>query len=76
MTEVATSGEFPHMTIAASPALSPDVADAVLEALLALHEDPSHFGVLHELDIERFVPASADEYLGLESWLERIYGGF
>lgn len=76
MTEVATSTEFPHMSIAASPALANEVADAVLEALVALHSDPDHFGALHELDIERFVPASVDEYLGLERWLDRVYGGF
>lgn len=76
MTAVATSAEFPHMTIAASPDLADNVADAVVSALTELHEDPDHFGALHELDIERFVPASADEYAGLEGWLDRIYGGF
>ncbi|MFW5815370.1 MAG: phosphate/phosphite/phosphonate ABC transporter substrate-binding protein [Wenzhouxiangella sp.] len=76
MTAVATSSEFPHMTIAASPDLADSVAEAVRSALIELHEDPDYFGALHELDIERFVPASADEYAGLERWLDRLYGGF
>lgn len=74
--QVATSTEFPHMSVAAAPSLEAAVGDTVRDALLNLHQDPDHFGVLHELDIDRFVPASADEYVGLEQWLEQIYGNF
>lgn len=76
LAEVVTSTEFPHMNLAASPTLDGDVVDAVRDALVELHENPDHFGALHELDIERFVPASADEYVGLEQWLDRVHGGF
>ena len=73
---VATSAEFPHVTIAASPDLPETVRLNVLDALLALHDDPEHFAVLHELDIEEFVAARPDEYVGLESWLDWVFSGF
>jgi hypothetical protein len=73
LSEIAVSSEFPHMSIAASPDLEQAVVDEVRNALIALHDDPDFFAVLHELDIERFVPASPDEYAGLESWLDPIY---
>ncbi|MFP4207636.1 MAG: phosphate/phosphite/phosphonate ABC transporter substrate-binding protein [Wenzhouxiangella sp.] len=75
LTQVATSTEFPHMTIAAAPSLDQRLADDIIAALLALHRQSSHFVVLHELDIERFVPASVDEYVGLERWLDTVYRG-
>ncbi|TVS13194.1 MAG: hypothetical protein EA419_02665 [Wenzhouxiangella sp.] len=73
---VATSAEFPHVTIAASPELPENVRLDVLAALLELHDDPEHFAVLHELDIEEFVSATPDEYVGLESWLDWVFSGF
>ena len=76
MTEVVVSTEFPHLSVAASPRLDKEVREAVRRALLELHEDPDQFGVLHELDIERFVIASGDEYLGLENWLDWVYSDF
>ena len=73
---VVTSAEFPHLTIAASPDLAESVRAAVTRALLELDQQPEHFAVLHELDIEAFVPANPDEYLGLESWLDFVFTGF
>lgn len=76
MAEIAISSEFPHITIAASPDLPDSVRESVRQALLNLHEDAEHFAVLHELDTQAFVPATADEYVGLESWLEYVFSGF
>lgn len=76
MNEVAISTEFPHITIAASPDLPDSVREAVRQALLDLAENPEHFAVLHELDIQAFVPATVDEYVGLESWLDYVFSGF
>lgn len=73
--EVAVSGEFPNMNIAGSPDLDPVVAVEIQDALLDLHNNPDFFAVLHELDIDQFVPASASEYEGLERWLDPVYGG-
>ncbi len=73
--EVAVSSEFPHMSIAASANLDLNVASSVQIALIALNDDPDFFAVLHELDIERFVPADPAEYAGLERWLDPIYSG-
>jgi hypothetical protein len=75
LSTITTSTEFPHLTIAASPDLSESVRSAVTRALLQLHENPEHFGVLHELDIEQFVAADDDEYMGLESWLDFVFSG-
>lgn len=76
MAEVATSIEFPHATIAAAPSLPEEVREAVRQALLALEQNPEFFGVLNELEVQRFVPAAADEYLGLERWLDYVFSGF
>ncbi len=73
--EVAVSREFPFMNIAGSPDLDPVVAVEIQDALLELHNSPDFFAVLNELDIDRFVPASATEYEGLESWLDPVFGG-
>lgn len=72
LTEVATSNEFPHATIAASPELPETVRSTVTRALLELHQSGAHFGALHELDIDRFVPAEASEYDELERWLDPV----
>lgn len=76
MVVLRTSEEFPHATISASPEVPDVVRRAVRDALTVLHEDPDHFGALHELDINAFVPASFGEYDGLESWLDRVFTFF
>ncbi len=73
---VLTSREFPGVTISASPAVSISIQEEIRDALLALHEDESHYVALHELDIERFEIARRSEYLGLDSWLGLVYGNY
>lgn len=73
MAEVASSPEFPHMNVAASPDLPDSVRDAVRQALLNLHEQPEFFEVLDELEIQQFVAASPEEYAGLERWLSYVF---
>jgi hypothetical protein len=70
---VRTSEEFPHSTISASPDVPHQVREDIINALTVLHDDPDHFSALHELDIERFVPADAIEYEGLERWLRQVF---
>jgi len=73
---VRTSEPFPHATIAASPEVPLSVQRDIIDALTVLHEDPDHFNALHELDIEQFVPASAEDFDGLDSWLEQVFTFF
>lgn len=76
MVVLRTSDEFPHATISASPEVPGVVRRAIRDALTILHEDPDHFGALHELDIDAFIPASFGEYEGLESWLDQVFTFF
>jgi hypothetical protein len=76
MVVLRTSEEFPHATISASPDVPGAVRRAIRDALTVLHEDPDHFGALHELDIDAFVPASFAEYEGLERWLDQVFTFF
>lgn len=76
MVVLRTSEEFPHATISASPEVPGVVRRAIRDALTILHEDPDHFGALHELDIDAFIPASFGEYEGLESWLDQVFTFF
>ncbi|MCB1588412.1 MAG: PhnD/SsuA/transferrin family substrate-binding protein [Xanthomonadales bacterium] len=66
--------QFPGAAFSASPRLDPDIANAVREALLKLHEDPELYEVLNELGVSQFVDASASEYAGSESMLKAFYG--
>lgn len=70
---VQTSDSFPHSTIAASPQVPAIVQRAIVDALTVLHEDNEFFPALHELDIDAFVPAAAEEYEGMERWLEQVF---
>lgn len=76
LSQVSTSIEFPHITIAASPDLPESVRFAVETALLELDENLEFFEVLNELEIARFVRASDDEYVGLDEWLRYVYFDF
>lgn len=69
---VETSREFPGITISAAPSIPEEVQQEIREALLVLHEDENHYEALHELDIDRFVEASAAEYEGLDELLSEI----
>ncbi len=76
MEVVRTSDPFPHSGIAASPEVPVSVQRDVVAALTVLHEDGEHFGALHELDIEQFVPATVEEFEGLDRWLDQVFTFF
>lgn len=76
MEVVRTSEEFPHASISASSTVPMDVQEDIIQALSQLHDDSEYFSALHELDIDQFVPASVDEYRGLESWLNQVFSFF
>jgi len=67
---VQTSDEFPHTSIAASPAVPDAVQAQIRDALTDLHNNSDHFGALHELDIDQFISADDLDYEGLEQWLQ------
>jgi ABC-type phosphate/phosphonate transport system substrate-binding protein len=68
------SEEFMGPAISASPDLDQATRDAVLAALLKVHEDPAANEVLVELRISRFEPATAGEYAGMEAMLREFHG--
>lgn len=70
---VATSTEFPGLTLSASASLPPDVRQALTDAMTALHEDETHHAALFELDIDRFEAVDPESYQGLENWLSTIF---
>lgn len=76
MEVVRTSEAFPHATISASSAVPLAVQQDIIQALSQLHEDSEYFSALHEIDIEQFIPASIEEYRGLERWLEQVFSFF
>jgi ABC-type phosphate/phosphonate transport system substrate-binding protein len=69
-----TSREFPGIALSASAGLDPAIKQAITDALLKLHEDPSVYEVLNELGITRFEATSAAEYAGAEQMLREFYG--
>ncbi len=71
---LSTSREFPGIALSASSGLDPAVRDAIRDALLKLHEDPTMYGVLNELGISRYEAATAEEYRGMEQMLKGFYG--
>ena len=73
MEVVRTSEPFPHAVIAAGPDVPASVQRELTAALIVLHEDGEHFGALHELDIDRFVPATTEDFEGLDRWLDQIF---
>lgn len=74
LTEVWRSREVPGRVLSASPELPQEVRQAVAEALARLHEDPEAYAVLTELRTERFVPAEATPYDGMERLLVNTFG--
>lgn len=68
------SEEFMGPAISASPDLDQATRDAVLAALLKVHEDPAANEVLLELRISRFEPATAAEYAGMDAMLREFHG--
>lgn len=70
---VETSPEVPGLTLSASPDLPADVRQALIDAMIALHEDETHHAALFELDIDRFDSVDPESYEGLEDWLSTIF---
>lgn len=68
------SEEFMGPAISASPDLDAATRDAILEALLRVHEDPAANEVLVELRISRFEPATAAEFAGADVMLREFHG--
>lgn len=69
-----TSREFPGMAFAAAPGVPEEVASAVREALLKLHENPEAYQVLVEIGSTRFEPATAADYRGNSEMLKGFFG--
>jgi len=70
---IETSGEFPGLTLSASPDLPEDLRQTLIDAMTVLHEDETHHAALFELDIDRFVSADPERYEGLDNWLSTIF---
>lgn len=70
---VATSEELPGMTLSAGPGVPDSVRDALVEAMVVLHDNPDHHAALFELDVDRFVRADPGDYSDLDRWLENIF---
>lgn len=71
---IATSPEFPGTAISASPKVSAQTRAQLSQTLIEMVESDAGFEALVEINISEFVPASADEYAGLESMLSDYYG--
>lgn len=70
---VATSPEFPGLTLSASPDVPETAREALIEAMIRLHDDADHHAALFELDVDQFVAADPSEYEGLDVWLDNIF---
>lgn len=73
-TEVWRSRDVPGRVLSAAPTVPAEVRQAVAEAMLRVHEDTAAFPAMHELRTERFVPATAAEYRGMERLLSATFG--
>jgi ABC-type phosphate/phosphonate transport system substrate-binding protein len=74
LTQVKSTREFPGQAFSAASGVPDEVKQKVKEALLKLNDDPSLFALLSELQITKFVPATAKEYDGAELMLKDFYG--
>lgn len=68
------SREFPGMAFSAAPGIPEDVATAVREALLKLHENPEAYQVLVEIGSTRFEPTSTADYRDHQDMLKGFFG--
>lgn len=69
-----TSREFPGPAVTAAPGVPAELQQKVRDALLRLGEDAALGEMLLELGIDKFVPASADEYDGNRDLLKGFFG--
>ncbi|MCG6118048.1 MAG: phosphate/phosphite/phosphonate ABC transporter substrate-binding protein [Aquimonas sp.] len=72
--EITRSREFPGAAFLVGPQVPEEVATAVRDALLRLHENPDASMVLQEIGSRRFEPASAAELEGSEQMLREFFG--
>lgn len=66
--------DYPGAALTASSSVPTDVRQQVVDALLALDENSDAYEVLVELNISRFVRASAEDYVGYEALLANSFG--
>ncbi|WP_188310346.1 phosphate/phosphite/phosphonate ABC transporter substrate-binding protein [Arenimonas fontis] len=74
LVSLSDSREFTGRALSAAGNVPQDVREAVTQAMLRLHEDPSQYEVLVELGATQFVQADAAEYAGSERLLRAVYG--
>jgi hypothetical protein len=70
---VATSEELPGVTLSAAPEIPETTRQALIDAMVILHDDSEHHAALFELDVDRFVPADPADYTDLDRWLDNIF---
>jgi|GEM_PF-598736 len=70
---VEESEEFPGLTLSVSQDVDSGIARNIAEALLVLQDNPDHYTVLNEMDVEFFEAADPDEYEGLEELLKVLF---
>lgn len=70
---VATSEELPGVTLSAAPEIPESTRQALIDAMVVLHDDSEHHAALFELDVDRFVPADPADYTDLDRWLDNIF---
>lgn len=73
LASIAASREFPGLTLGVSSALDASIRESIHRAMIELNDHEDAFSILSELEIERFVTASADEYESLSEFLNSLY---
>jgi len=74
LTVVSESAEYTGRALSAGGTVPADVRQAVVEAMLKLHQDDALYEVLVELGASQFVVANASEYRGNERLLRGVFG--
>lgn len=74
LTVVSESAEYTGRALSAGGTVPADVRQAVIDAMLKLHQDDALYEVLVELGANQFVEASASEYDGNERLLRGVFG--
>jgi ABC-type phosphate/phosphonate transport system substrate-binding protein len=74
LVEVTRSRDFPGTAVSAAATVPEDVRNAVRDALLKLHEDPSAYDILVELGATKFEPATPADFTGYEKMLSGFFG--
>lgn len=69
-----TSREFPGNAILAAPSVPEEVRNKVRDALANAEGAPELGGLLLELGVDKFIPATATDYAGQRKMLSGFYG--